>query len=66
MVWCRKYRRKVLILRIEERLKQRLPTQWTNTYFVSTTGGAPLSLIKQDSEQQKHVEAASSKSKERS
>jgi putative transposase len=44
-----------LIPPIEERLKQKLPTLWTNTYFVSTTGGALLSLIKQDSEQQKYV-----------
>lgn len=28
-------------------LKQRLPTLWTNSYFVATTGGAPLTLIKQ-------------------
>jgi len=55
VVWCPKYRRKVLIPPIEERLKQKLPTLWTNTFFVSTSGGAPLSLIKQDSEQQKHV-----------
>ena len=28
-------------------LKQRLPTLWTNSYFVCTVGGAPLSIIKQ-------------------
>ena len=28
-------------------LKSRLPTLWTNSYFVSTVGGAPLELIKQ-------------------
>ena len=28
------------------RLKSRLPTLWTNSYFVSTTGGAPLELVK--------------------
>jgi len=28
-------------------LKTRLPTLWTNSYFVSTVGGAPLSVIKQ-------------------
>ena len=28
-------------------LKRRLPTLWTNSYFVSTVGGAPLSAIKQ-------------------
>ncbi|GHO79991.1 IS200/IS605 family transposase [Ktedonobacter sp. SOSP1-85] len=36
-------------------LKRRLPSLWTNSYFVETTGGAPLSLIKQYIEQQKHV-----------
>jgi len=36
-------------------LKRKLPTLWTNSYFVGTTGGAPLSLIKQYIEQQKHV-----------
>ena len=28
-------------------LKRRLPTLWSNSYFVSTAGGAPLSVIKQ-------------------
>jgi putative transposase len=114
VVWCPKYRRKVLVGAIEERLKQiiaevcaehqaeieelevmpdhvhllvnvdpqfgihrlmklikgrssrflrqefpvlkrKLPSLWTNSYFVSTTGGAPLSIIKQYIEQQKHV-----------
>ncbi|HEX4714433.1 MAG TPA: IS200/IS605 family transposase [Ktedonobacteraceae bacterium] len=36
-------------------LKRKLPTLWTNSYFVGTTGGAPLALIKQSIEQQKHV-----------
>ena len=36
-------------------LKRKLPTLWTNSYFVGTTGGAPLALIKQYIEQQKHV-----------
>jgi len=36
-------------------LKRRLPTLWTNSYFVSTVGGAPLSVIKQYIENQKHV-----------
>jgi len=36
-------------------LKRKLPTLWTNSYFVSTTGGAPLSIIKEYIEQQKHV-----------
>jgi putative transposase len=36
-------------------LKGKLPTLWTNSYFVSTVGGAPLSVIKQYIENQKHV-----------
>jgi putative transposase len=36
-------------------LKRKLPTLWTNSYFVGTTGGAPLSIIKEYIEQQKHV-----------
>ena len=36
-------------------LKRRLPTLWTNSYFVSTVGGAPLSVIKQYIENQKNV-----------
>lgn len=36
-------------------LKRKLPTLWTNSYFVSTLGGAPLSIIKQYIEHQKHV-----------
>ncbi len=37
------------------RLKKRLPTLWTNSYFVSTVGGAPLAVIKQYIENQKNV-----------
>jgi putative transposase len=36
-------------------LKSRLPTLWTNSYFVSTLGGAPLAIIKQYIENQKGV-----------
>ena len=36
-------------------LRSRLPTLWTNSYFVSTVGGAPLSAIKQYIEDQKGV-----------
>jgi len=36
-------------------LKRKLPTLWTNSYFVSTVGGAPLSVIQQYIENQKHV-----------
>ncbi|NJR50794.1 MAG: IS200/IS605 family transposase [Leptolyngbyaceae cyanobacterium CSU_1_3] len=28
-------------------LKSRIPTLWTNSYFVATVGGAPLEVIKQ-------------------
>lgn len=112
VVWCPKYRRKVLVEKIADRLKQivfllasetrsevlrlevmpdhvhllievdpqfgihrfvklvkgrssrllrdefhalrtKLPTLWTNSYFVSTAGGAPLSIIKKYIENQK-------------
>ena len=112
VVWCPKYRRKVLTGKIEMRLKElieetcagirvdiiemelmpdhvhllvevdpqfgihkavkqikgttsrilrkefpelctKLPTLWTNSYFVSTVGGAPLEVIKQYIESQK-------------
>jgi putative transposase len=33
----------------------RLPTLWTNSYFVSTFGGAPISIVKQYVEAQKFV-----------
>lgn len=36
-------------------LKSRLPTLWTNSYFVCTTGGAPLDKIKAYIQQQKGV-----------
>ncbi len=36
-------------------LKRKLPTLWTNSYFVGTIGGTPLSIIKQYIEPQKHV-----------
>ena len=112
VVWCPKYRRKVLVGKIEKRLKEvieetcaklsveiiemelmpdhvhlllevdpqfgihkaikrikgvssrilrqefkelctKLPTLWSNSYFVSTVGGAPLEVIKQYIENQK-------------
>ncbi|MEU2170061.1 IS200/IS605 family transposase [Micromonospora chersina] len=112
VVWCPKYRRRVLGGRVEERLKQlirevveekgawlvalevmpdhvhllvevdpqfgvhklvkaikartsrvlreefpslrsRLPTLWTNSYFVATTGGAPLAAVEEYVEQQR-------------
>ena len=36
-------------------LRTRMPTLWTNSYFVSTVGGAPLAVITQYIENQKHV-----------
>ena len=112
VVWCPKYRRKVLVDNIETRLKEliiescstmnvdiiemeimsdhvhllievdpqfgihkavkhikgytsrilrkefhelttKLPTLWTNSYFVTTVGGAPLSIVKEYIENQK-------------
>ena len=44
------------LLREEFReLKSRLPTLWTNSYFVSSVGGAPLEIIKQYVRNQKYV-----------
>lgn len=41
------------ILRQEfKELRTKLPTLWTNSYFVSTVGGAPLEVIKQYIESQ--------------
>ena len=37
-------------------LKTKLPTLWTNSYFVSTVGGSPLNVIKQYIENQKKSE----------
>ena len=34
-------------------LKSRIPTLWTNSYFISTVGGAPLAVMKQYIENQK-------------
>ena len=36
-------------------IKSRIPTLWTNSYFVSTVGGAPLAVIKKYIQDQKHV-----------
>ena len=44
-------------LRLEfPHLKQRLPTLWTNSYFVSTVGGAPLAKLKKYIQNQKRSE----------
>lgn len=34
-------------------LKSRIPTLWTNTYFVATTGGATLDVVKRYVEDQR-------------
>lgn len=34
-------------------LKRTMPNMWTNSYFVSTVGGAPLSVVKKYIENQK-------------
>lgn len=37
------------------KVKSRLPSLWTNSYFVSTVGGAPLAIIMQYIDNQKNV-----------
>lgn len=34
-------------------LRSRIPTLWTNSYFIPTVGGAPLAMVKQYIENQK-------------
>ncbi|MBS5420716.1 MAG: IS200/IS605 family transposase [Roseburia sp.] len=36
-------------------LRRRLPSLWTNSYFVATVGGAPLSIVKQYVQNQRNV-----------
>lgn len=36
-------------------LRTRIPTLWTNSYFVATVGGAPLAIVKQYIADQKNV-----------
>lgn len=36
-------------------LKRRLPTLWTNSYFVATVGGAPLEIVRQYVENQRTI-----------
>jgi putative transposase len=36
-------------------LRTRLPTLWTNSYFISTVGGAPLEIVKHYIENQKNA-----------
>ena len=42
-------------------LKSRVPTLWSNSYFVSTAGGAPLSIIKEYITNQQRSEARRSR-----
>ena len=43
-------------LRLEfPHLRQKLPTLWTNSYFVSTVGGAPLEAVKEYIQNQKNT-----------
>lgn len=52
------------ILRDEfHHLKTKLPTLWTNSYFISTVGGAPLEVIKQYIENQQTSERLKEKNK---
>lgn len=44
------------VLRQEfDSLRSRLPTLWTNSYFVATVGGAPLATIKEYVANQRNV-----------
>lgn len=36
-------------------LRRRIPTLWTNSYFVATVGGAPLEIIKQYVDNQRNA-----------
>jgi len=36
-------------------LRSRIPTLWTNSYFVATVGGAPFELIKRYVAEQRNV-----------
>jgi putative transposase len=54
VVWRPKYRRRVLVEGIDERLS---PTLWTNSHFVSTVGGAPPAMVKQYIESQRRSES---------
>jgi putative transposase len=44
-------------------LRSRLPTLWTNSYFVASVGGAPLSAIKQYIENQQTSQRPKEKAK---
>jgi len=44
-------------------LKTKLPTLWTNSYFISTVGGAPLEVIRQYIENQQTSQRPKEKQK---
>jgi putative transposase len=44
-------------------LRTSLPTLWTNSYFVSTVGGAPISIVKQYIENQQTSQSIKEKVK---
>jgi putative transposase len=46
-----------------QHLKTKLPTLWTNSSFISTIGGAPLEIVKQDIENQQTSERPKEKKK---
>ena len=62
VVFCPKYRRKVLVNGVDERLKTILmetiekwgKSLWTNSYFVATVGGVTLETLKRYVEGQKN------------
>jgi putative transposase len=44
------------VLRAEfPHLKSRIPTLWTNSYFVATVGGATLEIVKRYVENQRNA-----------
>lgn len=44
-------------------LRTRLPTLWSNSYFVTTVGGAPLAMVKQYIENQQTSERPNERAK---
>ena len=55
LVKCIKGRTSRLLRSGINELVRKLPSLWTNSYFVSTVGGAPLAIVKQYIENQKNV-----------
>jgi putative transposase len=47
VAWCPGYRRNVI--------RSRIPTLWTNSYFVATVGGATLEIVEQYVADQRNV-----------